>query len=130
MEYRREKEFSRPLKVYYGWRKLTKKAVRRPQLLVLYENSDGNYERKSNVLHRMMPKITHVRNQSEKETEDAYYKNREFTSYGFFIDDRKIKGDIEIALQLNFEADSNHVSTEEREEIRNKLRESYKYAYR
>ncbi|MNR46930.1 hypothetical protein D3C85_1659650 [compost metagenome] len=51
--------------------------------------------------------------------------NRCFTKYGYFIDDKRWNGNIEMILEDNFIAEENHVSKNERAVIREKLRKEY-----
>ncbi len=108
------------LKVYYGLRKLTKKAIRRPSILVIFENTE--YHKNQWYVDRAMV-VLHTRYQTEGEMEDAKYVNRILSSYEIFLDDKVIKGDPERAILLNFEKDSKNVSEKERLLIADKIRE-------
>ena len=122
------RELSRPLRVYYGYARLTKKIVRKPQLVVMFENSDSWNERKERYLKQKMT-IVYVRHQTPDEAIDGAYSNRQWTKYGTYIDQKPFFGDIEAVLQNNFIADANNVSEDEREIIRDKMRAGYRQAY-
>jgi len=114
------------MKVYYGFTKLTKKAVRKKELAVFYEDyfsikNDAWIERRMTVVH--------TRIQTPGEKEDGKQSNRMFTKYSSFIDEKPFYGDIDRVLLNNYNADINNVEKEELEEIRKKLREAYFECY-
>lgn len=113
------------LKVYYGWTKLNK-IRKREAISVIFENEAGAGEhcRYSKTIKKLQETVF-VRFQTEGEAEDAKSYNRIFTEYSIFLDDKAINGDPEKALQVNFEADKNHVSEETRLEIKELLRRNY-----
>lgn len=115
------------LKVWYGFRKLTKKLVKKKELIVIFENSDSRYDRKMSSVTRHH--IAYERFQTPEEVEGSKGKNRELTTFSLFIDKKPFFGDIEKVLEENYKADENNVSAEEREIIKNKLREFYKRHY-
>jgi hypothetical protein len=115
-----------PLRVFYGFAKLNN-TVKKAELVVVFENGSNNPERNDTFINKAMI-VVYKRFQTEGEVIDASASNRMFTKYGQFIDERPWKGDFEKLLQMNFEADSNNVSLEERNLIREKLREEY-YRY-
>lgn len=123
-ENRRKHGFKRPLKVFYGYAKLTPKIVRKKQLIVFFENGDNWNPRKEKYLKQKM-KIVYHRNQTPEELESAYSSTQEFTRYGVFIDEKPYKGNIELVLEQNFLADANHMPEDERNELRKILREAY-----
>lgn len=112
----------RGLKVHYGFTKITAKAATKRELIVLYENTN-NFEYNARYLNRQ--NIVYSRNQTQDEIDDAYYSNRSFTKYSYFIDDNKWKGDIHKILYQNFKADENHICEKLRMEIRNKLYQKF-----
>ena len=114
------------LKVWYGLRKLTAKAVRKPSIIVMFENSE--YWKNENYAKRAM-EIVYVRYQTDDEKKDAEGCSRCLSVYEiFFLDDKRFKKSPELAIQYNFQSDSNNVSEEERTEIARKLRERiYKF---
>jgi len=103
------------LKAYYGLRKLTKKAIRRPSIIVVFENGKSS---KNIIRINQMMKILHVRNQTKQELTDAKVCNRMFTVYEMFLHDKKYKNDPEKAIEHNYMADKNHVSEQERLKIK------------
>ena len=114
------------LKVYYGWNKLNK-IRKREAISVVFENEAGAGEhcRYSKTLKKLQETVF-VRCQTDAEAEDAKSYNRIFTEYSIFLDDKAINGDLEKALQVNFEADKNHVPEETRLEIKELLRRNYR----
>jgi hypothetical protein len=115
--------------VYYGFRKLTPKAIRKPQLVVFFENANNNPSKNEEWINRRI-EVVYKREQTESEKIDSSHNNRMFTEYGYFIEDKPYNGDIEKVLNQNFEADKNHISKAERERIRTKLKEAYKTCYK
>lgn len=65
------------------------------------------------------------RYQTEEEEMDARQQNRIFTEYCLFLDEKPIKGSLEKCLQINNEADRNHVSKAMRNRIEEALRKSF-----
>ena len=117
------------MRVWYGYSKLTKKMVRKKELAIYYENtSNGNSLKREEWINKRMH-VIHKRNQTLEEMEGSEHQSREFTKYGYFIEDRKFNGDIDKVLFVNSEADKNHVSVEERNIIKNKLKEAYYQCY-
>jgi len=112
------------MKVYYGFSKLTEKVVRKVELAVYFENSSHNPSKLENWVAKRMH-VIHSRIQTKEESVDADVSNREFTKYQYFIDEKPYYGNIDKVLYQNFVADENHVSIEERELIREKLRKVY-----
>lgn len=112
------------LNVYYGWTKVNK--IRKAEAIsVIFENEKQDKKKRDAFLKRMQHTV-YVRQQTQKEEEDAAENNRMYTEYSIRLDSKEIKGDVEKALQVNFEADVNNVSMEEREKIRTALRNHYK----
>lgn len=118
---------TRKLKCYYCFQRLTEKAIRKRSIVVIFENSDGLYDRKTKWLSKFH--IIHERFQNKQEVEDAWRKLREFTVYTIFPDEKPYFGNLERALSYNFLADANHVSENERNIIRDKLRKEYNRFY-
>ena len=114
------------LKVYYGWAKLNK-IQKRESLVVAFENEGnaGSETNRSGKTLRKAMSICYERDQTEKEMEDANGAIRCFTMYNIFMDDKAIKGSLRAALHVNFEADKNHVSEDERKTIQTKLEKSF-----
>lgn len=108
--------------VYYGWAKLNK--IRRKEAIsVIFEN-DYIPERNKNSVSKMQNTV-YVRKQTLGEEKDAVGSVRDFTEYSIFMDDKKIKGSLELALKQNFLADQNNVSEEERLLIKEALKKKY-----
>jgi len=119
---------SRPkrLRVYYGWRKLGK-SIKKESLTVIFLNDrpgprfdkDG-YDGVTRWMH-----VVYSRWQTDEEMSDAELFCHMYAVHEIMLDDKEIQGSLELALQANYNADRNNVSVEERELIRNKLREAY-----
>lgn len=108
-----------PLRVFYGFKKLTKKIVKKPSVIILYENGCSRLNDK--YVHRTM-KVIYQRVQTYKEKEDAKFSNRLFSKYEYFINGKIWKGDIDAILRHNFFADKNNIPIDERELIRGFLK--------
>lgn len=111
------------LKVFYGFSKLNK-IQKREAIAVVFENEEGagcETKRSYKTLNKLMH-IVCERQQTPEEMRDAEMHNRVFTTYLIFLDDKKIGGSLDKALQTNNEADKNNVSLKMRTEIENKLR--------
>ena len=121
------KELSKYL-VFYGFAKLTKKAVRKRSVVIQYANSTNYNDRQKRYIEQKMY-IVHQRYQTINECVDAQYSNRNWTKYEYFIDDKKWKGNLEAILENNFVAEENHVLLEERELIKQKLTKGFKRFY-
>ena len=123
---KQEKRKMSRLKVYYGFSKINK-IQKREAIQVSFENEQGagsEGTRSGKTLRKLMNIVTE-RYQTEQEASDATFHNRMFTSYFIFLDDKKINGSLKKALQVNSEADKNHVSEKERKEIADKLKTSF-----
>lgn len=114
------------LNVWYGLRKLTPTAVRKPSIVVAFENEYT--PRNEPTVNRLM-KVLHTRWQTAEELQDCGLHSRTLSVYEiYFLHDKKFNGDIEKAIEFNSLADNKHVSEEERNEIANKIRsEIYDY---
>lgn len=106
------------LRVFYAFAKITPKIVRKPCIVILYEN--GWSTRNDFSINKRF-KVIHTRFQTEKEIEDGQYINRMYTEFRYFINEAPWNGDIDAILHDNFEADKNNVSEIERQIIRQKL---------
>lgn len=115
------------LKAYYGFTKLTKKIMRKHELVIWFENCNHNPARMEQFINRRMH-IVHTRTQTQGEMSDAYHSNREWTKYGYKIDE-DFESNIELVLEKVFLGDSKNVSLEERNVIREKLRLAYAEVY-
>ena len=115
------------LKVFYGWSRLNKIRKKRA-ISVIFENCQGARYRGEQLLKRMQD-TCYVRKQTVGEAADGGYKNRIFTEYSLFIDEKPFNGDLESVLQCNYESDQNNVSPDELELIRKALRDGFKKSY-
>lgn len=115
------------LRVFYGFAKLTKKMARKPELVIQYENCRSN--RSIEYIERRMI-IVHTREQTSQEMESSIGCHRSFTKWGYFINDKRWKSNIDLILEDNFVAEENHVSIKERQEIRLKLEKEYYSFYK
>lgn len=116
------KDRPKGLSVYYGWAKINK-TRKKEAISVIYEN-DSIPPRTQGFISKMQNTV-YVRKQTPDEENDARGSIRSFTEYSIFMDDKRIKGSLNLALQDNFLADRNNVSEQERNEIRAKLEEAY-----
>ena len=111
------------LRVYYGWARLGK-FRKHESISVVLENCGQNGSHAEKFLKKMQNTV-YTRFQTDEEALDAEGINRMYTEYSIYLDHKKIKGSLKAALQENFIADSNHVSEEERETIRQKMHAAY-----
>ena len=114
------------LQVWYGFDKLSKLRTQRA-LRIRFENSTASYSRKMEHIKRMGKTV--MRYQSIEEAKAAEGQHREYTDWVLFIDKKPFFGDIDAVLEENFKADSNNVSEEEREHIRQELKKIWCTAY-
>lgn len=114
--------------VFYGFARLTKKAVKKKSVIIQYANSTNYNERQKRYITQKM-NIVYQRFQTVEEAEDAQYSNRAWTKYEYFVDDKKWKGDLEAILKHNFLMEENNVSLEERTLIMEKLKKEYNFNY-
>ncbi len=115
------------MRVYYGWQK-PNKIAKRDALCVYFLNVERtppriNKDGKDGLTQKMY--IFYERRQTKAEAEDAKLSNRIYTVFYIFMDDKKIGGSLERALEVNFQADGNNVSKTEKERIREALRDGY-----
>jgi hypothetical protein len=106
--------------VWYGFSKLTKKAMKKRELAIFFENDGGDDDWVAKRMH-----IAYKRRQTVSEAEDGKKHNRCYMKYSYFIDNKRFKGDINAVLLENYNADSNNVSEKERKEIMNCLLNKY-----
>jgi hypothetical protein len=95
----------------------------------MFENCNIWNERKEKFLKQKMH-IVHIREQTTDEMQDCKICTRQWTRYDLFVDEKTFKGNLELALERNFLADSNNVSESEREIIREKLRNEFYSFYK
>jgi len=114
---------SEPLRVFYGWAKIGK--IRKKEAIsVIFENETMREEKTLRAINKYQETV-YVRSQTDVEKRDAAYSTRMFTEYSIFLEDKKIKGSLELALKANSEADKNHISEDIRSEISTALRAHY-----
>lgn len=111
------------MKVYYGWTKVNK-VKKREAISVIYEN-ERLIPSRSEWSLRAAQKTVYVREQTRGEEEDGRMMNRVYTEYSIFMDSKEVRGSLEKALQLNYDADRNNVKKGVREEIREALRKQF-----
>lgn len=113
------------LRVWYGLRKLTAKVVRRPSIIIVYENS-WHWKNDENI--KKMMKVVHTRFQTEQEVSDACKHNRMYSVWELYLNDKRFKKSPELAIRQNSYEDRTQVSEVERNLIADKLRaEVYKF---
>ncbi|MBU3807745.1 MAG: hypothetical protein H9802_04900 [Candidatus Phocaeicola faecipullorum] len=113
------------LKVYYGWAKIGNVRKKR-SLSVMFENEvQGCRSDRGQRCLQTIQDTVFERYQTEEEEMDARQQNRIFTEYCLFLDEKPIKGSLEKCLQINNEADRNHVSKAMRNRIEEALRKSF-----
>ena len=113
------------LRVWYGLRKLTTKAVKKPAIVIVYENSW--YWKNEDRINQAM-KVIYTRYQTEQEASDAHNSRYTYIYYELFLEDKHFKKSPELAIQYNSYSDRKQVSEEERELIASKIRaEIYKF---
>lgn len=114
------------LKVWYGFAKLTKKIMRKPSIVIIYENG------KSRTNEQSIKRKVHViyeRFQTEDESRDAEGLNRMFSRTEYFINEKPWKGNVEGIIHDNFIAEKNNVSETERLKISDLLRKNIRAFY-
>lgn len=113
------------LKVYYGWSKIGNVRKKRA-LSIIFENEKQGCrsDRGMRVLSTMQNTVIE-RYQSDGEMADGKRQNRIFTEYSLFLDEKPINGSLEKILQINSEADRNHVSQAIRDRISEVLRKAF-----
>lgn len=116
------------LKVYYGWARIGKVRKKRA-LSIIFENEKQGCrsDRGMRVLSTMQNTVIE-RYQSDGEVADGKRQNRIFTEYSLFLDEKPINGSLEKILQINNEADKNHVSRAIRDRISEALRNAFMLA--
>ena len=114
------------LKVFYGWAKINK-VRKREAISIIYENEElaRSDTRRSGKLLAKLQETCYERYQTDAEASDAKASNRMFTEYSIFLDDKRIKGSLEKALEQNSLDDQKNVSKEERKKIADALRQHF-----
>lgn len=118
------------LKVYYGWAKIGNVRKKR-SLSVMFENdAQGCRSERGQRCLRTIQDTVFERFQDEEEEKQGKLQNRIFTEYSLFLDEKPINGSLEKILQINSEADKNHVSKAMRDKIAEALRKAFMKANR
>lgn len=108
------------LRVWYGLRKLTPKVMRKPSIIIVFENS---WHWKTEEKVKQMMKVVHTRYQTEQEASEASNNKHIYSIWELFIlHDRRFKKSPELAIRQNSYDDRRQVSEAERNLIANKLR--------
>ena len=116
------------LRVFYGWSKVNK-IRKREAISVIFENDRMDEEKTLRIVGKFQETV-YIRKQTDNEKLDAKHSNRMFTEYSVFMDDKRIKGSLEAALQANKNADRNNVSRKVLDEIENELRDAFMMSHR
>lgn len=116
------------LKVYYGWAK-TGNVRKKRALSVVFENEmQGCRSDRGQRCLKTIQDTVFKRYQTNEEMADGKSQNRIFTEYSLFLDEKPINGSLERCLQINSDADKNHVSKAVREKIVEALRKAFMLA--
>lgn len=124
----RNKVQNKNLRVFYGWSKVNK-IRKREAISVIFENDRQNEEKTLRAVGKYQDTV-YIRQQTDNEKLDAEHSNRMFTEYSVFMDDKRSNGSLEMALQINRNADRNHVGKQVLDEIEAKLRDAFLIAHR
>ena len=113
------------LKVYYGWAKIGKIRKKRA-ISIIFENEwHGCRSDRGQRILRAAQETVIERYQDAEEEKAAKDCTRIFTEYSLFFDEKPINGSLNKILQMNSEADKNHVSKEMRDKIAEALRKAF-----
>lgn len=116
------------LKVYYGWAK-TGNVRKKRALSVVFENEmQGCRSDRGQRCLKTIQDTVFERYQTNEEMADRKSQNRIFTEYSLFLDEKPINGSLERCLQINSNADKNHVSKAVREKIKDALQKAFMLA--
>lgn len=118
------------LKVYYGWARIG--GVRKKRALsVMFENEMlGCRSERGQRCLRTIQDTVFERYQTNEEEKEGKQQNRIFTEYSLFLDENPINGSLNKILQMNSDADKNHVSKAMRDKIAEALRKAFMKANR
>lgn len=100
------------------------KIRKKEAISVTFENDNQREEKTMKFINKMMD-VVYVREQTDNEKIGVEKAIRMFTEYSVFLNEKRFQGSLELALKYNSDADKNNVSQEERDIIRDKLREHY-----
>ena len=113
------------LKVYYGWSRIGNVRKKRA-LSVMFENdAQGCRSDRGQRCLRTIQDTVFERYQTNEEENEGKQQNRIFTEYSLFFDEKPINGSLNKILQINSEADKNHVSKAMRDKIAEALRKAF-----
>lgn len=115
--------------VYYGFARLTKKAVRKRSIVIQYANTKLYYTERQRKYILQKMHIVYERFQTEEEATDAPFSDRSWAKWEYFPDTKQWNGNLDDILNNNFIAEENHVSIEERNKIREALRNGFNKHY-
>ena len=116
------------LKVYYGWSRIGNVRKKRA-LSVMFENEmQGCRSDRGQRCLKTIQDTVIERYQTNEEMADGKSQNRIFTEYSLFLDGKPINGSLERCLQINSDADRNHVSKAVREKITDALQKAFMLA--
>lgn len=116
------------LKVYYGWARIG--GVRKKRALsVMFENEMlGCRSERGQRCLRTIQDTVFERYQTDEEEKEGKHKNRIFTEYSLFLDEKPINGSLQRCLLINSESDKNHASKAMRERISEALRKAFLFS--
>lgn len=118
------------LKVYYGWAKIGNIRKKRA-ISVMFENEvQGCRSERGQRCLKTIQETVIERYQDAEEEKAAKDCSRIFTEYSLFFDEKPINGSLNKILQINSEADKNHVSKAMRDKIAEALRKAFMKANR
>lgn len=117
------------LKVYYGWAKIGNVRKKRALSVVFENEMQGCRSDRGQRCLKTIQDTVIERYQTNEEMADGKSQNRIFTEYSLFLDEKPINGSLERCLQINSDADKNHVSKAVREKIVEALRIAFMLAY-
>ena len=116
------------LKVYYGWARIGNVRKKRA-ISVMFENEwHGCRSERGQRILRAAQETVIERYQDAEEEKAAKDCTRIFTEYSLFFDEKPINGSLDKILQMNSDADKNHVSKAMREKIMVALRDAFMLA--
>ena len=116
------------LKVYYGWAKIGNVRKKRALSVVFENEMQGCRSDRGQRCLKTIQDTVIERYQTNEEMADGKSQNRIFTEYSLFLDEKPINGSLERCLQINSDADKNHVSKAVREKIVEALRIAFMLA--
>ncbi len=114
--------------VFYGFARLTKKAIKKRSIVIQYANTTNYNDRQKRYIEQKMH-IVHQRYQTGGEALDCPTAIRSWTKWEYFVDSKPWLGNIDSVLIDNFNTESDNVSLEERTLIMEKLRKGYQRYY-